>query len=1048
MAKGSRIEGRQGKREPMAQQPLFSAAGRVVMLVDQPEQDRELVSILANAGYQIEKVEQLASIHSICTGQTPPVAVLMDKAFKQNLAEVAKALVKMQAQCQNKVPVIFFSERSDIASRLDAYRAGATHYLDKPVDKMHLLQIISESVSSLPSQPYRVLLVGDKSVQQDENVQILRNAGMDIRVLNDPLLVPSMVESYAPEMLVLCAEMEKCTGPELAAVLHDEPQSAEIPVVFLTTETDLIQKLHTINSTNESYLSRLVTPTHLIGVINKRARSYRQSLEQAGILRSSRYELERQQQALDSHAIVSVADINGTIVYANEKFCQISGYSIEELIGKNHRIVKSSMHPPKFYAEMWDTIVKGGIWHGEVCNRRKDGSFYWVDTSIVPFVDAEGFPYHYISIRTDITHVKENEQRLERSQAFANIGTWDWNIQTGELFWSERITHLFGYPAGKLAHTYENFLNAMHTDDMQRVGDAINDCVERGIGYHIEHRCVWPDGSIHWLLQSGDAVRNAKGTPLHMLGLVQDITPRKQAELGIIESNARLHEAQSMAHLGNWEANLDSGEMSWSDEVYHIYGTDKAKFVPTLDAFKNLIFPEDAALVYEHEKRTVKTGGLDIVHRIVRPDGNIRYVHELGHGKHDADGKLRLLKGTVQDVTKQKLDEQELTQAKEAAEAASRAKSEFLASISHELRTPLNAILGFSQLFSMDEQLPQATRNNSLQIERAGKHLLSLVNDLIDLARIESNKIELSMEPVKIKEVVCDSLNMVQSMAHDKGIKIILVQCEMMDFNVIADFNRLRQSLINLLTNAIKYNKSDGKVHVLCEAVDGKVHIAVTDSGVGIPAEKQGRIFNAFDRLGEERGEIEGTGIGLVITKRIVEAMGGNIGFDSTEGQGSTFWLEFTLAKGSMRIEPGMAVEGGIRAGIIQAAVKHSGQPVVLYVEDNPMNLRLMQQIFASKNEWELRSAVDAESGIEIARANPPDLILMDINLPGMDGFQALSILRSAPETAHIPVIALTANAMKGDRELGLAAGFADYLTKPLDIPKMLDLLSRQLGVN
>jgi CheY-like chemotaxis protein len=379
------------------------------------------------------------------------------------------------------------------------------------------------------------------------------------------------------------------------------------------------------------------------------------------------------------------------------------------------------------------------------------------------------------------------------------------------------------------------------------------------------------------------------------------------------------------------------------------------------------------------------------------------------------------------------------------AEAASHAKSEFLASMSHELRTPLNAILGFSQLFSLDEQLPQATRDNSRQIERAGQHLLSLVNDMIDLARIESNKLELTLEAVKVKDVVSDSLNMVQSMAGDSGIKIILMQCDVIDITVRADFNRLRQSLINLLTNAIKYNKPQGTVHLACEVVESRVRIAVTDTGQGIPADKQERIFNAFDRLGEERGEVEGTGIGLVITKRIVEAMGGSIGFDSTAGQGSIFWLEFPVAISNERAGSKPAASSSAAGASSHPARTQTNRQAVLYIEDNPMNLRLMQQIFAGKEKWELRGASSAESGMEMIRANLPALILMDINLPGMDGYQALLQLQADPETAHIPVIALSASAMKGDRERGLAAGFVDYLTKPLDIRQLLGLLSKQL---
>ncbi|MDH4285335.1 MAG: response regulator, partial [Gallionellaceae bacterium] len=351
---------------------------------------------------------------------------------------------------------------------------------------------------------------------------------------------------------------------------------------------------------------------------------------------------------------------------------------------------------------------------------------------------------------------------------------------------------------------------------------------------------------------------------------------------------------------------------------------------------------------------------------------------------------------------------------------------------------------GFSQLFGLDEQLPQKTRDNARQIEQAGQHLLSLVNDLIDLARIESNKMELLLQAVAVKSVVSASLSMVQSMAYNLDIAVELVQCEEPDINVLADYNRLRQSLINLLTNAIKYNKPQGTVKMVCMIAGEHLRIAVSDNGAGIPADKQSRIFNAFDRLGEERGSVEGTGIGLVITKRIIEAMGGSIGFTSVAGEGSTFWVELPLAKHS---ESGAQVSSVYGDSIAVAHVEHvhAKKPVVLYVEDNPMNLRLMQQIFASRKAWELRGAATAEAGIEMARENPPDLILMDINLPGMDGYQALAQLKSFPETAHVPIVALTANAMKGDSERGMESGFVDYLTKPLDIPKLLDLLDKLL---
>lgn len=413
---------------------------------------------------------------------------------------------------------------------------------------------------------------------------------------------------------------------------------------------------------------------------------------------------------------------------------------------------------------------------------------------------------------------------------------------------------------------------------------------------------------------------------------------------------------------------------------------------------------------------------------------------------HDAAGAVVGVLGTYEDITEHKKIENALHAAKDAAEAASRAKSEFLASMSHELRTPLNAILGFSQLFGMDAQLPRETRDSAREIERAGQHLLSLVNDLIDLARVEVGKLEFSLEPVPLKPVMEDSLAMVASLARQHGIELLDEGDDCRAATVHADYVRLRQVVINLLSNAIKYNRTGGTVRIVCRQHGDRLRISVVDTGMGIPASKQDRIFNAFDRLGAERGQVEGTGIGLVITKRIVEAMGGTVGFQSREGQGSTFWVEFALSSAvEMPMRPADPASGA-SASANSAQSSPASRPVVLYIEDNPMNQRLMQQIFARRPDLELRDANTAEIGLDLARAAPPALILMDINLPGMNGFEALAALKADPQTAHIPVIAVSANAMKGDREHGIKSGFLDYLTKPIHIPELLAALQRVLA--
>jgi PAS domain S-box-containing protein len=409
----------------------------------------------------------------------------------------------------------------------------------------------------------------------------------------------------------------------------------------------------------------------------------------------------------------------------------------------------------------------------------------------------------------------------------------------------------------------------------------------------------------------------------------------------------------------------------------------------------------------------------------------------------DASGEVVGVLGTYEDITEQKKTEHALHAARDAAEAASRAKSEFLASMSHELRTPLNAILGFAQLFGLDANLPQETRDNAQEIERAGQHLLSLVSDLIDLARIEAGKLELSLEPVPVDAVLSESLAMVGPIAAKQGIALVDEGGDGCMAVVRADYVRLRQVIINLLSNAIKYNRPHGTVRISCGLQSGVVRVAIADSGRGIPADKQDRIFNAFDRLGAERGQVEGTGIGLVITRRIVEAMGGRVGFESMEEQGSTFWVEFAVTQAARL--PAMETMMLAQPETTDNTSPSAQRPVVLYIEDNPMNLRLMQQIFARRPELELRDAHTAELGIELARAQPPQLILMDINLPGMNGFAALAELKADVRTASIPVIAVSANAMKGDQERGMTAGFVDYLTKPINIPALFASLDKVL---
>jgi PAS domain S-box-containing protein len=408
----------------------------------------------------------------------------------------------------------------------------------------------------------------------------------------------------------------------------------------------------------------------------------------------------------------------------------------------------------------------------------------------------------------------------------------------------------------------------------------------------------------------------------------------------------------------------------------------------------------------------------------------------------DDDGGIigYLLIGTDNSVRKRV--ESELNQAMAAAEKANRAKTDFLSGMSHELRTPLNAILGFAQLMETSSLPPTPSQKRNLdQILKAGWYLLELINEILDLAVIESGKLTLSREPVSLVEVMLECRAMIEPQAQQRGIGMTFPRFEFPYF-VKADRTRVKQVLINLLFNAIKYNKPGGAVSVECTlSPPHSIRISVRDTGAGLAPEQLAQLFQPFNRLGREAGAEEGTGIGLVVTKRLVELMGGAIGVDSTVGVGSVFWIELSLTTA-----PKLAVRETERAALAPPQLRN-GTPLrtLLYVEDNPANLELVEELIARRPDLRLLSAADGNLGVEFARAYQPEVILMDINLPGISGLEALKILRADPSTAHIPIIALSANALPRDIAKSLEAGFFNYLTKPIKVDQFMDALDQAL---
>ncbi|TSA29989.1 MAG: PAS domain S-box protein [Verrucomicrobiaceae bacterium] len=430
-------------------------------------------------------------------------------------------------------------------------------------------------------------------------------------------------------------------------------------------------------------------------------------------------------------------------------------------------------------------------------------------------------------------------------------------------------------------------------------------------------------------------------------------------------------------------------------------------------------------------------------------DGKETVVSYNATNFYDRDGILQGVFAAARDVTERKrwdrvLQENtvELEKAKAVAEKANLAKSDFLSSMSHELRSPLNAILGFAQLIDSGTPVPTTTQKASIdQILHAGWYLLELINEILDLAVIESGRLSLSLEPVLLTEVMIECRAMIEPLAEKRGISMTFPQFETPCY-IKADRTRLKQVLVNLLSNAIKYNQRGGSVVVECVlSTPGRVRLRVNDTGAGLPPEKLVQLFQPFNRLGQEAGGEEGTGIGLVVSKRLVELMQGVIGAESTVGIGSVFWIEL-LAEA----DPDSNHVKAALATTVELPIPAGRRPILLlYVEDNLANLKLIEQLIARRADMRLLTAQNGRDGITLARGYFPDVILMDINLPGISGTETMKILRMDPATAHIPIVALSANAMSSDIEKGLEAGFFRYLTKPIRVNEFLQSLNEAI---
>ncbi|MHB8248281.1 MAG: hybrid sensor histidine kinase/response regulator [Acidithiobacillus sp.] len=565
----------------------------------------------------------------------------------------------------------------------------------------------------------------------------------------------------------------------------------------------------------------------------------------------------------------------------------------------------------------------------------------------------------------------------------------------------------------------------------------------RGIEDIYELTYIRKDSSRFPAVVSVTALRNDQDGIIGYLLIGTDNTARKQVEekLRWTEESFRLM-VESVTDYAIVMLDPEGCVVSWNAGAERIQGYHAEDIVG--QHFSRFYLEEDVdnGKPQRDLEAVVANGRFEDEGWRVHKDGSSFWANVVYTAIRDQLGNLRGFAKLTRDLTERRQVETALIDAKSAAEKANRAKSDFLSSMSHELRSPLNAILGFAQLMESDSPPPTPSQTASIeQILKGGWYLLELINEILDLAVIESGRVSLSLEPVSLAEVMLECQAMIEPQVQKRGIRMTFPRLDNPWF-VSADRTRVKQVLINLFSNAIKYNQAGGTVAVACSAsAPERVRISVTDTGAGLPAEKLAQLFQPFNRLGQEAGAEEGTGIGLVVTKRLVELMGGVIGVESTIGVGSVFWIEL-IAAAAPRIGAGITAS----TPVAQAQV-HNDAPLrtLLYIEDNQANLKLIEQLIARRPDMRLLSAADGQLGIEIARAFQPEVILMDINLPGISGIEALKILREDPATAHIPVVALSANAIPRDILKGLKAGFFRYLTKPIKVNEVLNTLDEAL---
>ncbi len=581
-------------------------------------------------------------------------------------------------------------------------------------------------------------------------------------------------------------------------------------------------------------------------------------------------------------------------------------------------------------------------------------------------------------------------------------------------------------------------ITAIHPDDRGRAGDMMVDFLA-GRSTEQTVRVLRPDGSVRWIRSRRTPVLDAAGGLARVAGTAEDITELVTTLAALKENEEKLRQLADNVAVGFTLTDVGSPPriIWWNPAFLQILGVDPDTVdEPVERLLAGRTHPDDLRK-WAASLADVRAGrDYDDEIRILRSDGQLRWLRVRRSPVRDEHGEIFRAAGTTEDITDRKSAEAALRFAQAEADRANAAKNEFLSRMSHELRTPLNAVLGFAQLLEMDELTP-GQADSVGYIIRGGRHLLALINDVLDIAGIEADRLEMSVEAVHVGAALQDAVRLAGAQAEEAGVTLQLGEPGPADLFVQADQRRLRQVLLNLVGNAIKYNRRGGWVRLSATEVGGaQLRLEVADSGVGIREEDMGRLFVPFDRLGQQASGIEGAGIGLALSQRLVTAMGGHFDAASVYGTGSVFGV--TLPR-SDHVEPG-AVEP---TASVVAAPPAGLTSTLLYVEDNHSNVRLLQRILLRRPGWRLVHTDRGRQGLDLIAECDPALVLLDLHLPDVDGIDVLRAVRRRPEGATLPLVVASADASPGQIARLLAAGADAYITKPLDVRDVLGLLDR-----